>query len=59
MRCAEEQTTLPVRRSAAASEAFAQVVPNAQLFYEELENASAFPLPLHLPGYEQDRDRYV
>lgn len=49
MRCAEEQTTLPVRRSAAASEAFAQVMPNAQLFYEELENASAFPCPYIYP----------
>lgn len=45
MRCAEEQTTLPVRRSAAESEAFAEVMPNAQLFYKELENASAFPCP--------------
>lgn len=49
MRCAEEQTTLPVRRSAAESEAFAQVMPNAQLFYEELENASAFPCPYIYP----------
>ncbi|WP_418665932.1 ABC transporter substrate-binding protein [Allofournierella sp.] len=49
MRCAEEQTTLPVRRSAAESEAFTKVMPNAQLFYEELENASAFPCPYIYP----------
>lgn len=49
MRCAEEQTTLPVRRSAAESDAFAKVMPNAQLFYEELENASAFPCPYIYP----------
>lgn len=45
LRCAELQTTLPVRKSAAESEAFQSIMPNVGLFYEELEHASAFPCP--------------